>query len=464
MKKKVMAAVLAGIMAAGMLAGCGSSGSSGETQAPAADTGDAAQEAETSEETDAAEADTEAAGEADLSADSGEIYMFISSPEYADAINTLIDEYKNVAPNVTINYETTQNDYPTLLKAKINSGDVPDIFSSTSGMEIDTYREYSYDLTGQPIVDAMDDGVAAAMTSAEEGGKGCYGLAIKGNYFGLIWNQDILDDCGITAPETLDDFKKACETVEAKGYQACTTGFMEWWVYKHNAMDFLNAAAKANGEATADMVAKFQAGEAKIKDYSVLYDNWFDYIDTAVKYGDDKPLETDLSGEEQAFAAGNTAFMLGQGAWVEADLLAINPDLKIGFGGYPVDADPADCQVVSGSDQALHVYKDSKNLQTVLNFVNWWYTSEYGQSWFTDVAGVVPPIKTDKASSYTIIEQGKKSVEEKGSGDLSICYSTDSFNQAFGEAMQSYIAGTTDKDATCAQIEKDWHEIDGAAK
>ncbi len=463
MKKKVLAAVLAGIMAAGMLAGCGSSGeSAGDTKAPAADT-EAPAEDSAAEETTEASASADA-GEADYSADSGEIYIFISQPEYADALNTLIDEYKNVAPNVTINYETTQNDYPTLLKAKINSGDVPDIFSSTSGMEIDTYREYSYDLTGQPIVDAMDDGVAAAMASAEEGGKGCYGLAIKGNYFGLIWNQDILDDCGITAPETLDDFKKDCEIIKEKGYQPCTTGFMEWWVYKHNVMDFLNAAAKANGESTADMVAKFQAGEAKMKDYSILYDNWFDYIDTAVKYGDDKPLETDLSGEEQAFAAGNTAFMLGQGAWVEADLLAINPDLNIGFGGYPVDADPADCQVVSGSDQALHVYKDSQNLQAVLDFVNWWYTSDYGQSWFTDVAGVVPPIKTDKASSSTIIEQGKKSVEEKGSGDLSICYSTDSFNQAFGEAMQSYIAGTAGKDATCAQIEKDWHEIDGAAK
>ncbi len=78
--------------------------------------------------------ETEAA--VDPSQDSGEIYMFIASPEYADAINTLIDDYKKVAPNVTINYETTQNDYPTLLKAKINSGDVPDIFSSTSGKEI----------------------------------------------------------------------------------------------------------------------------------------------------------------------------------------------------------------------------------------------------------------------------------------------------------------------------------------
>ncbi len=357
MKKRLLALILMGTLSATMMAGCGSSsaGTDASAEAPADDS--VAEEAPADESVS-----TDASGEVDYSQDSGEIYMFISSPEYADAINTLIDEYKTVAPNVTVNYETTQNDYPTLLKAKINSGDVPDIFSSTSGM------------------------------------------------------------------------------------------------------DFLNAAAKEAGESTADMVAKFQAGEAKIADYPVLYNNFFDFIDTAVKYGDDKPLETDLSGEEQSFAAGNTAFMLGQGAWVEADLLSINPDLNIGFGGYPVSADAADCQVVSGSDQALHVNKDSSNLQAVLDFVNWWYTSDYGQSWFTDVAGVVPPITSDETSSYTIIEQGKASVKEKGSGDLSICYSTDSFNQAFGEEVQAYISGQTDKDATCAAIEKSWHDIDGAAQ
>ena len=69
-----------------------------------------------------------------------EIYMFISQPEYAEAINTLIDEYKKVEPDVTVRYETTQNDYPTLLKAKLNSGECPDIFSSTSGKEIEVYK------------------------------------------------------------------------------------------------------------------------------------------------------------------------------------------------------------------------------------------------------------------------------------------------------------------------------------
>jgi raffinose/stachyose/melibiose transport system substrate-binding protein len=455
MKKRVLAMLLTGAMSAGLLAGCGSSGSS----APAAEsvaenaTQSAAPAAESTEAT-ASEAATE---------DSGEINIFISSPEYADAMNTLIEEYQSVVPNVTINYETTQNDYPTMLKAKINSGDVPDIFSSTSGMEIDAYREYSYDLTNEPIASVMDDGVKLAMASAEEGGKGVYGLAIKGNYFGMVYNKDVLSAAGVEVPETLEDFKSACEKIKAAGYQPVSTGFMEWWVPKQSSMNFLNWAAAANGETSADMVKKFQAGEAKISDYDVLYNNWFDFVDTCVAYGDDKPLETDLAGEEQALASGNVGFILGQGPWVESDLLAINPDLNIGFCGYPCDDDPAHAQVISGSDQALHVYKDSTNLQATLNFVNWWYTSEYGQAWFTDVANVVPPIKTDKESSSTIVEQGKAAVEAKQSGALSECYSTDSFNQAFGEAMQSYIAGTADKDATCEQIEKSWHEIDGAA-
>ncbi len=451
MKKKIFAALLAGTMTAGLLAGCAAA-----PAAPAAPAADGGQEA-------APVAETTAAEDGETSGDTGEINIFISSPEYADAMNTLIEEYKTVAPDVTINYETTQNDYPTMLKAKINSGDVPDIFSSTSGMEIDTYREYSYDLTDEPIAAAMDDGVKLAMASAEEGGKGVYGLAIKGNYFGMVYNKAVLEAAGVEVPETLDEFKTACEKIEAAGYQPVSTGFMEWWVPKQSSMNFLNWAADKNGESSADMVKKFQAGEAKIADYDILYNNWFDFVDTCVKYGDDKPLETDLAGEIQALASGKVGFILGQGPWVEADLLKVDPNLQIGFCGYPCDDDPAHAQVISGSDQALHVYRDSKNLQAVLNFVNWWYTSDYGQSWFTDVANVVPPIKTDKESTSTIVEQGKAAVAQKQSGALSECYSTDAFNQAFGEALQAYIAGTTDKDATCAQIEKSWHEIDGAA-
>lgn len=463
MKKKLLSIILCSAMAAS-LAGCGGSGAA--ASAPASDAPAAAEEAAPAADDSAkSEADSEAAPAeaADASGDSGEIYMFISSPEYADAINELIDEYSNVAPDVTINYETTQNDYPTLLKAKLNSGEVPDIFSSTSGKEIDTYLEYSYDLSNEPIMSTMDPSIASVMTSTKEGGKGCYGFAIKGNYFGILYNKDIFDEVGISEfPETASGLKEACEKIAAAGYKPFTTGFAEWWVFKHTYQSFVNAAADAAGISSAELVQKFEKGEAKVSDYPELYNNYFDFLDLAKKYGDAKPLETDLSAEEAAFANGEAAIILGQGAWVEADCMAINPDLKIGFVGYPVTEDAGECKVISGSDQALHVAKDSANRQAVINFVNWWYTSDYGKAWFTDVAGVVPPIVSDAPSEFEVIKQGAAATAAKGSGTLAISYSTDSWHQTCGQILQSYVAGTVTKDEACKQIEEQWAEIDGA--
>lgn len=455
MKKKLISVLLCSAMVASLLAGCGSS--TGSSEGATDNSGSSAETAA------APAAQEEAPAEAAASSDEPcEIYMFISQPEYADAIGELIEAYKEVAPNVTINYETTQNDYPTLLKAKLNSGEVPDIFSSTSGKEIDVYKEYSYDLTGQPLADTMLDSVADSMKSPEDG-NGLYGIAIKGNYFGIVYNKAIFDECGITEfPATLDDMEKACETLSAAGYQPFTTGFNEWWVYKHVWQHYLDAAAANAGMDVSELVAKFEKGEAKVSDYPEIYNNFFRFIDMAVKYGDEKPLETALDGELSAFGTGKAAMVVGQGAWIEADALAIDPDLQIGFNGYPVTDDAALCQVISGSDQALHVSRDSKVLQQTLDFVNWWYTSDYGKAWFNDVAGVVPPIESSTESNFAIIKQGDELSASAGSASLAICYSTDSWHQTFGEIMQDYVAGNADKDTTCASIESRWKEIDGA--
>ena len=384
-----------------------------------------------------------------------EINMFIPSPEYADAVNELIAAYKEVAPNVTINYETTQNDYPTLLKTRINAGMTPDIFGTTSGKEIADYAEYSYNFAGTPAAEAMDPAVAAMMTY---GDGEIHGFALKGNYFGMLYNKAIFDEVGIEFPKTLDDFEAACEAISAAGYQPVTTGFAEWWVFKHVMQHFLDAAT----DDPAALVAAFQKGEAHFADYPELYDNFFRFIDLCVKYGDNKPLETDLAGEVSAFGTGKAAMVTGQGPWVEADVTSIDDALQIGFAGYPVTDDPAQSQIIAGSDQALRINKDSANLDAVLDFVNWWYTSEYGQNWFCDVAGVIPPISGAKVADMQIIKQGAELAAADGAGALSICYSSDSFNQAMGEAIQAYIGGSIDKDECCAQIEAKWVELDGA--
>ena len=118
--------------------------------------------------------------------------------------------------------------------------------------------------------------------------------------------------------------------------------------------------------------------------------------------------------------------------------------------------------MIAGSDQSLHVYRDSKVLQETLDFVNWWYTSDYGKAWFTDVAGVVPPIKGAAESTFAIINQGDELSNSVGAAPLAVCYSTDSWHQVFGELVQGYIAGSKDKDATCTAMEEQWKATDGA--
>jgi raffinose/stachyose/melibiose transport system substrate-binding protein len=388
---------------------------------------------------------------------SKEISMFISQPEYADAINTLIEEYKKVEPDVVINYETTQNDYPTLLKTKLNSNSTPDIFASTSGKEIETYKEYSFDLSDQPLAKTMLPAVANSMRDAK--GEGLYGLAIKGNYFGLIYNLDLLQQAGVEKmPETLTELKECVDKLEAIDVTPFTGGFAEWWTFKHAFQHFLDAAS----DDVPALVQSLEKGEANLSDYPSIAEGYFEYIDIVKDNGDPKPLEADLSAEISAFSSGKAAIMSGQGAWVEADILKVNPNIKIGFSGYPVSENPEDCKVITGADQALRINKDSKNLDAVLDFINWWYTSDYGKAWFTDVAGVVPPIEVDKESEYEIVKQGANQVAEKGSAPLSIIYSTDSFYTSFGETMQAYVGGQKTKEETLKTIQEKWQEIDGA--
>ncbi len=451
MKKRILSVLLSTAMVATLLVGCGQSAAPAESSDAAA-----------SEEAAPAKEEAAPAAEEETSDEEAEIYMFISSPEYADAINELIDAYGEVAPNVTINYETTQNDYPTLLKAKLNSGEVPDIFSSTSGKEIDVYKEWSYDMTGEALESTIDPAVAAMMKSPETG-DGLYGIAIKGNYFGIVYNKAIFEEVGIASfPKTMDELKTACEKISAAGYKPFTTGFAEWWVFKHCGQTFVNAAAREAGITSAELVSSIVKGEKTVADYPILMNNWFDFIDLAVKYGDDKPLETALANEEAALANGECAMTLGQGAWIEGDVMSINPDFKLGFAAYPVSDNPADAKIIAGSDQALRVNKDSAQLKATMDFINWWYTSDYGKAWFNDVAGVVPPILSDSESEFEVIKQGSALSATDGAGDLNICYSTDSFHQTFGELMQAYIAGTATREATAQAITEQWAAIEGA--
>ncbi|MBY9080373.1 extracellular solute-binding protein [Paenibacillus sp. HN-1] len=441
MLKKSIALSASVLLIGGLLAGCGGNNTGGGNASATAGAGSGAAS----------------------SADSDKpvtINMFTASPEYTDAFNAYIAEYKKVKPNVTINLEIMQADYNTVLKSRIAAGSTPDVFQTTAGGDIDTFAEYSADLTNEPLAAAMTDAVRANMTSSD--GK-VLGLPIKGNLFVLIYNKKLLTEAGIqNPPKTLTELNEDITKLEAKGITPFANAYKEWWVWKHVFQHFVDAAAQDAGTDAKTLVSDFIAGKTTFKDHPVLYNNFFDFIDTTVKHGTDKPLERDSNAEISDFASGKAAFMTGKGAWDEDAIKKITPDFELGIAGYPVSDKPEQAVIITGADQALRINKDSKVAKETIEFFNWLYTSDYGKNWFSGVAKVIPPIKDAPLPDLDMPKQMEEILKTEKSGDLSVNYSLDTFHQKFGELMQAYIGGSKSKDQTIDEIQKAWIQFGSA--
>lgn len=388
------------------------------------------------------------------------INMFTASPEYTDAFNAYIEEYKKVKPNVKINLEIMQADYNTVLKSRIAAGSTPDVFQTTAGGDIDTFAEYSADLTNEPLAAAMTDAVRSNMSSTD--GK-VLGLPVKGNLFVMMYNKKLLADAGITAPpKTTAELADAIAKLEAKGITPFANAYKEWWVWKHIAQHFVDAAALDAGISAKELVDKFIAGETTFKDHPVLYNNFFTFIDQTVEHGTDKPLERDSNAEVSDFATGKAAFMTGKGAWDEEAIKKINPEFELGIMGYPVSEKAEQAQIITGADQALRINKDSKVAKETIEFFNWLYTSDYGKNWFSGIAKVIPPIKDAPLPDLDMPKQMAEILKTEKSGDLSVNYSLDTFHQKFGELMQAYIGGSKSKDQAIEEIQKAWIQFGSA--
>ncbi|MBB6670041.1 ABC transporter substrate-binding protein [Cohnella nanjingensis] len=431
-------------VAIGLLAGCG--GNSEENSSPEPSPSVSASASTT--------AGTEG-GASTASDKPATIHMFIASPEYTDAFNAFVKEYKEVKPNVTIELQVTQADYPTLLKTKIASGDLPDVFQTTAGGELEQYAEYSADLTNEPLAGVLSDSAKKNMTMD---GK-LLGIPFKINLFSLIYNKQLFADAGITeAPKTTAQLEDAIAKLEAKGITPFANGYKEWWVQKHIFQHFLDAES----DNPQQLVNDFIAGKTTFKDHPILM-KYFDFVDMTVAHGLPKQLEKDFAAETSDFASGKTAIMTGQGAWAEEGIVKINPEIQLGIMGYPINDDPSKSMIITGADAGFRINKDSEVLQETKDFFNWLYTSDYGKTWFPDIAKIISPIKDGTMPNLQMPSAMGELLKTEKAGESSVIYSLDSFHQKFGEIMQGYISKNKTRDQAIEEIQKAWIQL-GAAK
>lgn len=260
----------------------------------------------------------------------------------------VIDEYKKVKPDVTINYvfQSSQN-YRTRTQTRITAGEGPDIYMINntwtpmfvkSGSlypapkEAFTPQEFSQTfypvvrddftnyLTLKALIDKspnIADKNKALADQFNANGK-IYGIPRGIDGLALYYNEDILNAAGVAVPKTWNEFRDAAfkltvtdqnGVIKTAGAALGTTSNVDNWSDIVGLLFLQQPGAKidAPGDQNGADVLKFYTDFAKVAEKRV-WDNTFE-------------------PSTQAFATGKVAFYFGP-SWRAHELRQINPQLN----------------------------------------------------------------------------------------------------------------------------------------
>lgn len=305
MKKKVVASLLAAVMAIGML-GCG--GSTEEAAAPA-------------EEKTADAAETKAPAD---SAENVTIKLFSNLPDRKNGQGLveqmIIEEYMAANPNVTIEVEALDEEaYKTKFKAYSMDG-MPDVVS----------------IWGQPsfLDEVLEAGVLAELNEADyadykfiqgslEGFKKdgkLYGLPRNTDVQLVYYNQKMFEDNGWKVPATYDELMTLCEEINAAGIVPMAMDGGDGWPVACFLTDILyKVAGSEYSQIVANAISTGDFSDPEIKQATQIL------VDSAAAGMFQTGFDSQDYGTAMNLFTNGQAAMFAMGSWETS--MALNEDI-----------------------------------------------------------------------------------------------------------------------------------------
>ena len=385
------------------------------------------------------------------------VKIFQFKVEIAEALNRLKAEFEKEHPNIKLDIQTVGGgaDYGAALKAKFAANDAPDIFNNGGFQEMETWMEHLEDMSGEAWV---KDVIPLAKEPMTKDGK-LYGMPMNLEGYGFIYNKDLFQKAGITElPKTLSQLDAAAKKLQDAGITPFANGYQEWWILGIHTLNVAFAQQQPDPNA---FIQGLNDGSAKFKG-NAEFENWVNMLDLTAKYGNKNPLTTDYNTQVTLFAKGETA-MMQQGNWTQVQIDGINPDLNLGVLPMPIDEDAAkNDKLLVGVPNNWVVNKNSKVKEEAKTFLNWMVTSDIGKEYIAKQFKFIPAMTTITATADDLgdiaADVMKYSQENKVLSWNWFKY-PDGATQEFGNAIQAYIAGKSDKDKMLDDYQKAWDNL-----
>ena len=316
------------------------------------------------------------------------IHLFHQKQEAQATFAQIIEAFENEYPYITVEQEIVTNDPAAILKARIATDEIPDIFQGALDTMDIAQGGYIMDLTGEAFLDNINGEALMDASFTSQGHT--WALPIDGSCEGIFYNKDIFARYGLSVPTTLTEFKTVVETLKANGVTPFALGFKDSWTIKPITLIAVSPAVYAkdpewNAHKTAGekSFATDEGWKTTFELLKYVYENG----NTATAY------DTDYNGACAMIANGEAAMMF-QGLWALEPIKSVNENVNIGMMAIPVSEDAADTKLFQFPDFGLSVSAKTEHPEECKLFLSYLTRKETAELWsssaklFSAVKGV----------------------------------------------------------------------------
>jgi len=283
---------------------------------------------------------------------------------------------------ITVDFQVVPDDqYFNLLKVKMASGEVPDVFQTNMPEALLDTAHTTVDLSDQPWVSRL---VNPGLVHYPDGK--IHGLPQESSsFFGAAYyNKKVFKDLGLSEPKTYKEFLQVLETIKTKG-----KGIVPFYASdKDNwtTQIFMTLGySVALGSRDDEVYTKLLTNKLKWTEVPEMKRILADYAELYKKgYVNRDHVTATYEMAKEAVATGKAAMMLN-GEWAAADILSKWPDTDLGAFIIPF----ADQQVMGTGAyvQGLMIPKAGKNVAHAKEFVQIWSQPQYQNLFFQENPG-----------------------------------------------------------------------------
>ncbi len=336
--KKLVSMLLACIMVASLLAGCGGS------------------------------SDSENGG--------AELELFSTKAENVAVMQALADKFNETHEGYTIKV-VAPADAGTVLKTRMAKNDMPDILAMGGNNEYTDVQSAGMllDLSGEAFVANLQESYLQ-MVYDVNGGKeeAVYGVPYATNASGILYNVEKFEALNLEIPKTWDQLIAVCDAAVAAGETPFLLTYKDAWT----------CLCPWNSMAPDLQPANFT--DDRLENKTTFADTHKEVAEkylTLLDYAQSDYMGLGYDDGNKAFANGEGLMMIN-GNWAINQFTNSNAEFKCGMFAFPASNDESVNYVTSGVDVLLAVSASSKNADIAKEFVAFMLEQENCQTYIED--------------------------------------------------------------------------------